>query len=141
MADSNYIAVVAKIAGLLTIGDESVTDSEINLTNTLSVMLTDSLSRDLDLGLLNGGGPPEPFGVIGAAGNIDAPDLLTGVSQAIGAINDAGGMADTLAVSGAILATEDAKVGANGLFYPGGCAAAVGLKALVVPALATPVGL
>ena len=38
--------------------NESFTDSSINITASLGVILQDSLSRDLDLGLLNGSGRP-----------------------------------------------------------------------------------
>ncbi len=138
LQDGAVIVVVAKLAGLVTISNEAVTDSEANLTNSLSTLLTDSLSRDLDLGLLNGTGPPQPDGVVPAAPNVDAPDLLTGVATAMGEIGDAGGAPDTLAVSGATLAAENAKAGATGLFYPSGFATAVGLKPVVVPALASP---
>ena len=123
---------------MVTIANETITDAEVNLTNSLSTLLTDSLSRDLDLGLLNGTGPPQPDGVVPAAPNVDAADLLTGVATAMGQIGDAGGTPDTLAVSGATLAAENAKAGATGLFYPSGFATAVGLKSVVVPALATP---
>jgi Phage capsid family len=138
MADNAYIVSVAKIAGLVTLANELVNDAEVNVTNAVSTVLADSLSRDLDLGLLNGAGPPEPAGVIPAAPNVDAADLLTGVSTAMGEIGDAGGTPDTLAVSGATLAAENGRTGPNGLFYPSGFANAVGLKAVVVPALATP---
>ncbi len=138
LQDGTVIVAVAKLAGLVMVSNEAVTDSEVNLTNSLSTLLADSLSRDLDLGLLNGTGFPQPDGVVPAAPNVDAPDLLTGVATAMGEIGDAGGTPDTLAVSGSTLAAENAKAGATGLFYPSGFATAVGLRAVVVPALATP---
>lgn len=138
MGDDSYIAVMAKLAGIVKVSNESVTDSQINLTASLTTMLRDSLSRDLDLGILNGTGPPQPNGVIPAAPAVTAADLLAGVSEAVGEINDSGGTANTLAVSGATLAAENAKTGPNGLFYPAGFAAAVGLRAVVVPALSVP---
>lgn len=144
MADNGYIVSVAKIAGLVTLANEFLSDSEVNVTSAVSTVLTDSLSRDLDLGLLNGAGPPEPDGVIPAAPAVVSADLLAGVSQAVGEIGDAGGTADTLAISGAALAAENSSLDAAGAlkYGPGGAfggfPATVGLKAVVVPALATP---
>lgn len=138
VADAAYIVSVAKIAGLVTLANELISDAEVNVTSAVSTVLTDSLSRDLDLGLLNGAGPPEPDGVVPAAPAVVNADFLAGVTQAIGEIGDAGGNADTLALSGAALAAQSGKTGPNGLFYPNGFGAAVGLKTVVVPALATP---
>lgn len=136
--DSAYVAATAKIGGIIGLSNESVADSSINLTASLGVLLQDSLSRDLDLGLLQGGGPPAPVGVIGVAPSAIGADLLGQVTAAKGSIGDAGGTPTTLAVSATTLADEDAKTGVSGLFYPNGFAAATGLEAVVVPGLATP---
>ena len=136
--DAAYVAAVAKIGGIIDLSNESVADNSINLTAALAVLLQDSLSRDLDLGLLLGSGPPEPVGVIGVAPSAIGADLLGQVTAAKGSIGDAGGSPTTLAISATALAAEDAKSGAAGLFYPNGFAAAVGLVPVVVPGLATP---
>jgi hypothetical protein len=138
--DGAYTAVVCKIGGIVDMSNEYWTDSSINLTAALSVTLRDSLSRDLDLGLLNGTGvPPQPVGVIGVAPSAIGADLLAQVTAAKGAIGDAGGTPTTLAVSATALATEDAKLStAGGLAYPNGFAAAMGLAPVVVPGLSTP---
>jgi capsid protein len=139
MADDAYVVAVAKIGGIVDLSNESVTDSAINLSNSLALVLRDSLSRDLDLGLLNGSGPPEPVGVIGTAPSATGANLLAQVTAAKGSIGDAGGTPDTLAISATALAAEDAKLSTQGeLVYDNGFAAAVGLTAVVVPALATP---
>jgi hypothetical protein len=136
--DDAYVVAIAKIGGIVDVSNESVTDSSINLTNSLSVVLRDSLSRDLDLGLLNGTGPPEPVGVLGVAPGATGANLLAQVTAAKGAIGDEGGTPSALAISATALAAEDARTGTTGeLIYPGGFAAAVGLTAVVVPQLAT----
>ena len=48
------MVAIAKIGGIVDVSNESVTDNSINLTASLGLVLRDSLSRDLDLGLLNG---------------------------------------------------------------------------------------
>jgi capsid protein len=139
LADDAYVVAIAKIGGIVDVSNESVSDTSINLTNSLSLVLRDSLSRDLDLGILNGTGPPEPVGVIGVAPAALGANLLAQVTAAKGSIGDAGGTPDTLAISATALADEDAKTGTTGdLIYDDGFAAAMGLTPVVVPALATP---
>jgi HK97 family phage major capsid protein len=139
LGDDAYVVAVAKIGGVIDLSNESVGDASINLTATLATLLQDSLSRDLDLGLLNGSGPPEPVGVIGVAANVTGADLLEAVAKARGQIADAGGMPTTIALGGTALADADTARDDNGqLVFPGGFAAAAGLDAVTVPGLATP---
>jgi HK97 family phage major capsid protein len=137
--DDAYVVAVAKIGGIVDVSNESVTDSSINITASLGTVLQDSLSRDLDLGLLNGSGPPEPVGVIGTAPSASGVGLLNAVAAAKGSIGDAGGTASALAINATALAAADAETGAAGaLVFPAGFAAAVGLTPVVVPGLTTP---
>jgi HK97 family phage major capsid protein len=139
LADDAYVVAVAKIGGIIDLSNESVADPSFNVTTAMTGLLRDSLSRDLDLGLLNGGGPPEPVGVIGVAANVTGADLLEAVAKARGQIADAGGSPTTIALSGTALADADTSRDANGqLVYPSGFAAAAGLDAVVVPGLGTP---
>ena len=139
LGDDAYVVGVAKLGQVLDLSNESWSDSQINLTSELATLLRDSLSRDLDLGLLNGSGPPEPVGIIGVAAEAAGADLLEAVTVGRGQIGDQGGSPDTLAWSATGLAQADASRDDNGqLVYPGGFAAALGLTAVVVPQLATP---
>jgi HK97 family phage major capsid protein len=137
--DDAYVVGVAKIGAVLDLSNESIQDPTFNIGNAVGDLLRDSLSRSLDLGLLNGGGPPEPVGVIGAAAEVTGGDLLAAVAAARGAIADAGGAPTTIALSGTALAEADTERDSNGqLVYPMGFASAAGLSAVVVPELATP---
>jgi hypothetical protein len=139
MADDAYVVAIAKIGGIVDLSNEAVSDSAINLSTSVATVIRDSLSRDLDLGLLNGSGPPEPVGVMGAAPPAHGASLLAQVTAAKGSIGDAGGTPDTLAISATALAAEDARTGTTGeLIYDSGFAAAMGLTPVVVPALAVP---
>jgi hypothetical protein len=139
MADDAYVVAIAKIGGIVDLSNEAVSDSAINLSASVATVIRDSLSRDLDLGLLNGSGPPEPVGVMGVAPSALGATLLAQVTAAKGSIGDAGGTPDTLAISATALADEDARTGTTGeLIYDAGFAAAMGLTAVVVPALSTP---
>ena len=123
MGDDAYVVGVDKLGQVLDMSNESVGDAEINLTGELGTLLRDGLSRDLDLGLLLGGGPPEPVGVIGVAAEAAGEDLLEAVTVARGQIGDAGGGADTIAWSATGLAEADASRDINGqLVYPNGFA-------------------
>jgi HK97 family phage major capsid protein len=140
LGDDAYNVTIAKIGGIVDMSNESISDSSINLTASLATVLRDSLSRDLDLGIIQGTGvPPQPQGVTGIAATAVGADLPAQVQVAVGEIGDAGGQATHLAVSATALAAQNAKVAANGgLVYPNGFAEANGLTAVVVPALATP---
>ncbi len=141
MGDDAYVVGVAKLGQVLDMSNESVGDSSINLSEELARLLRDGVSRDLDLGLLLGRGAAsnEPIGVVGVAAEAAGEDLLTAVTVARGQIGDAGGAADTIAWSATGLAEADAARDSNGqLVYPNGFARAVGLTAVVVPQLATP---
>jgi Phage capsid family len=140
LGDAAYTTVICKIGGIVDMSNESVQDSSINLSNNLGTLLRDSLSRDLDLGIIQGSGtPPQPQGVTGIAATAVGADLLAQVTAAKGQIGDAGGTPTALAISATALAAEDAKLStAGGLAYPDGFASAMGLTPVVVPALATP---
>ena len=139
LADSAYVAALCKIGGIIDLSNESFDDSSINMTVALGTLLRDSLSRDLDLGLIQGSGvTPQPHGALGVAASALGADLLAQVIAAKGSIGDAGGTPTTLAIKATALAAEDGKLAAGGgLAYPNGFAAAMGLTPVVVPQLAT----
>ena len=138
--DRAEVVAVAKLAGLLDVSNETMHDSAVNLTAQFTTLLQDSLSKQLDEGLLFGSGPPEPTGIVAAAPEVAGADLLTAVLTARGEIADAGGTADRFAASGAALAAADGTRDTGGqLVFPGGgFAAATGLEPVTVPGLATP---
>ena len=65
--DKALIVSVAKIIGALPISAEMQYDASVNITSWVTGALSESLSRDLDLGLLRGTGHPEPDGIIDQA--------------------------------------------------------------------------
>lgn len=137
--DDAYVVAVAKIGGIIDLSNESVSDTSINLTGEFSTLLRDSLSRDLDLGLLNGAAPPEPIGALGVAPEVAGADLLAAVTTARGQIGDQGGTASTIALLPSLLADTDGSVDEFGhMIYPTSFADAVGLTAVPVPGLTTP---
>lgn len=139
VADDAYIVAVAKLAAIVDLSNESIEDASVDLNALLGAVFIDSLSRDLDLGLLNGSGPPEPVGVIGAAPETSGTGLFNAAMTARGEIADSGGAPDTLAISGTALAAADGTVDSEGhLVYPSGIAAALGVTAVVVPELDQP---
>jgi HK97 family phage major capsid protein len=134
--DSAVVVAVAKIAGLIDIANEMLSDASINVTTQVTTLIRDSLSKQLDDGLLFGSGPPEPVGIVATAAEVSGADLLEAVLTARGSINDAGGAATTLAASGATLAAADgARDETGALLFPNGFAAVHGLTQVTVPDL------
>lgn len=137
--DSAVVVAVAKLAGLVDVANETMADSVFNLTDQFTVLLRDSLSRQLDEGLLFGQGAPEPQGVVAAAPAASGDDMLSAVLAARGAIGDAGGRATTLAASGAWFAAADnARDASSALLWPRGIADISGLEPVTVPGLDPP---
>ncbi len=136
IGSGSYEAIPRKLGGLVDLSNESVDDAAINLVGQLADLLRDSLSRDMDLGLLVGGAAPKPPGVINTAPEAAGADLLAAVAVARGGIGDAGGNANRIALSATMLAEADtARTDDGFLVYPAGFAAAAGLQAVVVPGL------
>lgn len=137
--DDAVIVALAKIGGIVDVSNESVDDAQINLMGQINTLLRDSLSRDLDLGLLNGSGPPEPEGVIANAPATAGASLYAAAMAARGEIADQGGSATVLAASGTALAAADGSTDSEGHpHFPAGVAAAVGLATVTVPGLDPP---
>jgi HK97 family phage major capsid protein len=141
VGDDKYEAIPRKLGGLVDLSNESVGDAAINLVGQLADRLRDSLSRDMDLGLLTGGAPPKPPGVLNTAPEAAGADLLSAVAVARGAIGDAGGAADKIALSATMLAEADtARTDTGFLLYANGFAAAAQLTPVVVPGLGSDFG-
>ncbi len=137
--DRAEVVAVAKLAGLLDVSNEMISDASINVSAQFTTLLRDSLSKQLDDGLLFGAGPPEPKGVVATAAEVPGADLLEAVLAARGSIADAGGTATTLAASGAVLAAADGARDSQGaLMFPNGFDAVTGLTRVTVPQLPVP---
>lgn len=137
--DDSYVSGVCKIGGIVDLSNEAFSDASTNMTQALGLTLRDSLSRDLDQGLLVGAGAPAPVGITTVAATAVGADLHAQVVAARGAIGDSGGKATHLAASATVLATEDGKLATSGgLQYPGGFAQALGLIPVPVPGMAVP---
>lgn len=137
LGDTAYEVAVAKLGGLVDLSNELVSDAQINITAEVGRLLRDSLSAQLDEGLLRGAGPPEPAGVIAAAPAVAGADLLAAAAAAVGAIGDEGGQATTLAASPSRLALESARTDGGGqlVYGAGGIGGVLGLTTVAVPAL------
>ena len=137
--DRALIVSVAKIAGLLPVSSEMQADAAVNITTWVQGALADSLSRDLDLGILGGGGAPAPTGVLGQADPVDGASLTEATGKAIAAIGEAGGTTNTIALSPTVYAAELTRQDDLGhLVHPDGLPDFLGLKIVQVPALASP---
>ena len=137
--DKALIVAVAKVAGLLPVSAEMQSDAAVNITTWVQGALADSLSRDLDLGLLRGTGSPQPDGIIAQADEVTGPTLIAAAGAAIAAIGEAGGTTDTIAVSPTVYAAELIATDVDGrLVHPDGLPDLIGLDIVQVPGLDPP---
>lgn len=137
--DKAMIVAVAKIIGALPVSMEMFADAEVNITRWVGDALADSLSRDLDLGLLHGSGSPEPDGIIDQAEEVTGPTLVAAASTAMAEIGEAGGTANTIALSPTAYAAEMSRTDDLGhLVHPDGLTDLLGLRPVQVPALSPP---
>jgi hypothetical protein len=140
--DDKYVIATHKLAGILEFSNESINDTQYDLTGQVGTALVDAFSAQMDTGLLNGTGDAnnQPTGVVGVAPTAAASaSLLTATANAKGEIGDAGGTPNSLAISYTLAASEGSATTVDGaLKYPAGLEAALGLRIVQVPGLATP---
>jgi HK97 family phage major capsid protein len=137
--DKALIVAVAKVAGLLPVSSEMQSDAAVNITTWVQGALADSLSRDLDLGLLRGTGSPQPDGIIAQADEVSGPTLIAAAGAAIAAIGEAGGTTSTIAMSPTVYAAELTATDVDGrLVHPDGLPDLIGLDIVQVPGLDPP---
>ena len=116
-----------------------VDDASVNISAWIGGAMGDSLSRDLDLGLLGGTGPPQPGGVVDQADEVDGPTLVAAAAAALAEIGEAGGSADTVLMSPTAYAGELAATDTTGrLLHPDGLDDLIGLDIVQSPGLAAP---
>jgi HK97 family phage major capsid protein len=138
--DEATIVAVCKIAGNLPVSAEMMTDASVNITSWVGGALRDSLSRDLDVGLLQGSGAPQPDGIIAQADAVSGATLTAAAGAAIAAIGEAGGQPSTIALSPTAYAAELSATDPDGrLLHPDGLEGGfLGLNIVQVPALDPP---
>lgn len=138
--DAGQVVVVAKVAGLLPVSAEMVSDSSVNVTQWVSSVIRDSLSRDIDQGILRGTGAPQPDGLIAQCPVTAGPSLISAVGAAIAEVGEAGGQVNTLALSPTAFAAELTSVDPGGnLRHPDGLTDLAGLRLVQVPGLEDPI--
>lgn len=138
--DSGQVVVVAKVAGILPISSEMLSDSSLNVTGFVSGAIQDSLSRDVDEGVLRGTGTPQPDGLIDQCPVTAGPTLIAAVGAAIAEVGEAGGTVNTLALSPTDYAAELTSVNGQGdIRHPDGMTDLAGLQLVQVPGLEQPI--
>jgi len=137
LGDAAAIYVIKKLGEILLLSNESISDTDVNLTQQVGNMLKDAAGPELDRGLLYGTLAAEPSGVVPAAAAADATDLAGAITLAIGQIGDAGGTATHLAMKPSILVKHrnDRDTQSRPL-WPDGIGGHFGLTEVPVPNLA-----
>ena len=135
--DDADIVATCKLASIVLLSNEGVTDASVNMSNELGQLIRDSASIELDRGILYGSGTPEPAGVVAAALPAAGEDLAAALTTAVGSIGDSGGSASHLCARPSVLAGQRNERDANGQrLYPEGLGAAFGLEEVGCPELA-----
>ena len=136
--DDADIVAVRKLAEIVKMSNESISDTSVNLTAQVADLLRDSSGPELDRGLLYGSLPTEPAGVVPNVTAVDGADLSSAITAAVGAIADAGGSPSHIAAKPSVLAAQrNVKATGSGEFlYPLGIGAQFGLTEVGVPELA-----
>jgi len=136
LGDDADIVGVCKLASIVLMSNESVSDAGINLTTEFTQLLQDTASAELDRGVLYGEGAPEPAGAVAAALPAAGDDLGAAITAAIGSIGDSGGQATHLAARPSVLAAaRDFRGGTGEHLHPDGIGASYGLAEVGVPEL------
>lgn len=139
--DDAYVVAVAKLAGLITMSNESVSDADYPLDSMLGKTVADSMGPKLDNGLLFGAGAPAPEGILAVAPEaMGGPDFRSDVIGAWGELVDEGSDPEQIVAfaSGAVVAYELARTTTDGVpIHADGDAAMVGpgVRLIAVPQL------
>jgi HK97 family phage major capsid protein len=115
-----YDAAVSRLSGSILISQESISDSDWPLTPQIEAVLRDTFSAKLDRDFISGTGPhPTPTGILAVASAVDGLDLELAAAKAKGQIGTAGGHADCIALSPALIAElESARDSLGRALYP-----------------------
>jgi HK97 family phage major capsid protein len=137
MNDTAKIIAVAKLAGVITVSNESWRDAAFPLLQQIGQAVSDSYGPKLDDGMLHGSGAAgEPQGVIASIDTITAPSLFAGVIEAIATLASNGGTASTLFVNPAAWSAEASREQVNGPpIYENGVVSIGGTTTVIVPML------
>lgn len=139
LGDKAQVVLTKKVQGDLPVSSEMLADASVNIVNWVGTSLTDSLSRDMDLGLLGGTGGVQPEGIIDQAEAAAGATLIAAAGAGIAEIGEAGGVTDTIALSPTAYAAELVRSDDLGhLVHPDGLPDLLGLKIVQVPGLADP---
>ena len=135
LGDDAEIVAVCKLASIVLVSNESINDTDVNLTRQIGSLLEDSASTELDHEILYGEGAPAPAGVVAAVPEA-AADLAGALTEAIGSIGDAGGTVSHLAAKPSVLAhARNERDNEDRPLWPGSLGAAFGLTGVAVPEL------
>lgn len=95
LASDKLIVAPSKLAGILSLSNESLSDSEFNLTNELGRLIAASMAPAVDSGILYGdpvgGNPASPTGFFDAIDEVEKSTLRSAVVGACAEMMGAGG--------------------------------------------------
>ena len=107
--DDTAVAAVAKLAGMILLSNESIGDSELNLTDEVGRLIRESMASKADTDLVYGvtpAAPEAPAGFFGDLTAVSEASLRASVVAAAADILAAGGTPTTVLLSPALWAAE-----------------------------------
>lgn len=107
-ADDSAVISVTKIAGLLALSNESIGDSDLNLTAEVARLIREGMAAKADTDLVYGdvANAAAPAGVFDSLTQVAEANLRASVVQAAADIMAAGGMPNVVILSPALWAAE-----------------------------------
>jgi hypothetical protein len=117
MGDSALISTPRKLAALISLSNESLSDASIPIGDLTGAAIRDSLGPIMDDGLLHGSAAPAPDGILAhAPAAANKPDFRQAVIGAWGEVVNAGAPADSVVAfaNPVILANEWERAGTTG---------------------------
>jgi HK97 family phage major capsid protein len=120
LESGEYDVAVSRLSGSILISQESIDDAEYPLTAQVEQVIEDKFSWKLERDFIGGAGPhPTPLGILNVAAEVEGADLELAAVAAKAEIGTAGGEANSIAMSPALIGTlESARDEIGRSLYP-----------------------
>ena len=124
-----YDVAVSRLSGSILVSEESISDTDYPLTQSVQQVIEDKFSNKLERDFIGAAGPhPTPVGILSVAAEVVGADLELAAVAAKGEIGTNGGEANSIAMSPTLIAgLESARDTLGRALYPGAATTFAGL--------------
>jgi HK97 family phage major capsid protein len=129
LSPDEYEVAVSRLSGSILISEESISDTDYPLTQSVQQVIEDKFSNKLERDFIHGAGPhPTPTGILSVAAEVAGADLELAAVAAKGEIGTSGGEANSIAMSPTLIAgLESARDTLGRALYPDAATTFAGL--------------